>query len=117
MSPTVSVKQLNHYLQLYKSGKFRRYDHDKNNDFHYGTMTPPEYELDNVMVPAYLYHAEQDRLVVKEGVDRLARKLPNLQHYEIVPDFNHIDVMLGKDARVLLYENILHYMNKERKFL
>lgn len=66
MSPTVSIKQLLHYIQLYKSGKFQRFDYENLNHFHYGKIFPPEYELKNVTAPAYLYHAEEDLLVVKK---------------------------------------------------
>jgi lysosomal acid lipase/cholesteryl ester hydrolase len=66
MSPTVSIKQLIHYIQLYKSGKFQRFDYESHNHYHYGISVPPEYELKNVTVPTYLYHAEEDLLVVKK---------------------------------------------------
>ena len=110
MSPAVSTRQLQHFLQLYKSGRFQRFDHKDNNIQHYGSSTPPEYDLSNVVAPAYLYHAEEDTLVVKTGMDKLACELPNVQNYKIVPDFNHIDLMLGKDARELLYNNILKHL-------
>lgn len=66
MSPTVSIKQLLHYIQLYKSGKFQRFDYESLNNVHYGSSTPPEYNLNNVKAPTYLYHAEEDMLVVKK---------------------------------------------------
>lgn len=110
MSPTVSMLQLKHFLQLYKSGKFQRFDHKDKNTEYYGSMAPPEYNLSNVIAPAYLYHAEEDTLVVKTGMDKLACELPNVQNYQIVPDFNHIDLMLGKDARELLYSEILRHL-------
>lgn len=112
MSPTVSMMQLKHYAQLNKTGKFERFDHGNDNELHYGTLTPPEYNLSNIAVPTYLYHAEQDILVDKTGVDKLASLLPNVQNYKIIPDFNHLDVMLGKDSRELLYNEMLFYLNE-----
>lgn len=112
MSPKVSEKQLMHYLQLYQTGKFQRYDHKDQNQILYGSSSPPEYILSNVTAPAYLYHAEQDILTEKGGIDRLSQELPHLQAYKILPDFNHLDLMLGKNARELLYKDILQYMLK-----
>ena len=68
MSPIVSMKQLNHYMQLYRSGKFQQYDYEGQNHYHYGTLTLPNYNLENVIAPAYLYHAEQDMLVDKKVI-------------------------------------------------
>lgn len=112
MSPIVSARQLNHYMQLHKSKKFQQYDHQKHNYFHYGLLQPPEYDLSNVIAPTYLYHAEEDTLVTRACVDRLSRELPNVQSYEIINDYNHIDVMLGKNARIDLYTKILDFMMK-----
>lgn len=112
MSPKVSKKQLMHYLQLYQTGKFQRFDYKDENQSFYGTSTPPEYILSNVTAPAYLYHAEQDILTEKSGIDRLSQELPHLQAYRVIPDFNHLDVMLGKNARELLYKDILKFMLK-----
>lgn len=66
MSPTVSIKQLHHYIQLHKSGKFRRFDYEDQNHYHYGTLLPPEYDLSKVTAPTHLYHAEEDMLVNKK---------------------------------------------------
>lgn len=66
MSPMVSMKQLIHYMQLYRCGKFQQYDHEGQNHYHYGKITPPEYNLKNVTSRAFLYHAEEDLLVAKE---------------------------------------------------
>jgi hypothetical protein len=45
-----------------------------------------------------------------QGVDELSKALPNVKSYDIIPDFNHLDVMLGRDARILLYNRILERM-------
>ncbi|KAL7041833.1 hypothetical protein ACKWTF_000916 [Chironomus riparius] len=114
MSPKVSKKQLMHYLQLYQTGKFQRFDHKDQNQTIYGSSTPPEYILSNVTAPTYLYHAEQDILTDKSGIDRFSQELPHQQAYRVIPDFNHIDLMLGKDARELLYKDMLQFMLKTR---
>jgi poly(3-hydroxyalkanoate) synthetase len=95
------MKQLEHYIQLYNSGRFQQ--------FNFGE----DYDLSNVTAPVYLYHAEVDKLVVQEDVDNFAKKLPNLRNYEIIDDFNHLDLMMGKDAREMVYEKIVHFMESD----
>lgn len=56
--------QMEHYIQLTKSGKFEQYDYgEKKNVLHYGSSTPPQYDLKNVTASIYLYHAAEDLLV------------------------------------------------------
>lgn len=58
----ISIRQLEHYLQLMLSGKFRQYDfHSENIEF-YNSTTPPDYDLTKVTVKLYLYVAGQDLL-------------------------------------------------------
>ena len=65
-SPFMSVQQMNHYLQLYRSGKFRKYDYGQDNIRIYGTLEPPDYILSNVKVPTYIYRATEDYLSSKK---------------------------------------------------
>lgn len=55
--------QMEHYIQLTKSGKFEQFDYGDKNYFHYQSPTPPEYNLKNVVANIYLYHAAEDLLV------------------------------------------------------
>ena len=49
-------------MQLYRSGKFRKYDFGRRNVEIYGTFEPPDYILSNVKIPTYLYRATEDYL-------------------------------------------------------
>lgn len=52
--------QLTHYYQNMINDKFRLYDFKDRNLMIYNLTSPPEYNLSNVAVPVYLYHAEND---------------------------------------------------------
>lgn len=106
MSPSVSSRQLIHFLQLHVSGKFQQYDYDDNFKF-YGKTRPPAYDLKNVTSPAYLYSASEDLLILPEDVEDLKRALPNTITHETFQGWNHMDVMLGRNSRKSLYKNIL----------
>lgn len=111
MSPTVSTMQLLHFLQLHTSGKFRQYDHGEQNLVHYDSPHPPDYPLQNVSAPIHLYGASEDLLISHKDVEHLKTILPNVKSCEIIQDWNHMDVMIGKNSRTILYKNILNSMN------
>lgn len=111
MSPIVSVKQLLHFLQLHKSGRFQMFDYESDNLKRYFRQTPPEYKLMNVTAPVFLYSASEDSLISPKDVERLKILLPNAKCHESVDDWNHMDVMLGRDSRSILYKKILESMN------
>lgn len=62
-SPQISSMQLTHFIQSMLSGKFRQYDYKDKNLKIYNSTTPPEYDLNNVKIPIYLYHGEDDAIV------------------------------------------------------
>lgn len=64
VSPTASVRQFRHFLQIYTSGKFQSFENNRWN------MKAKEYLLTNFKVPLYIYHASEDMIV-----SRLVRKI------------------------------------------
>jgi pimeloyl-ACP methyl ester carboxylesterase len=108
MSPSVSTRQLIHFLQLHMSGNFQQYDYDDENLKFYGKTHPPAYDLKNVTCPTYLYSASEDLLISPEDVEELKHALPNTVTHEICQGWNHLDVMLGRNSRKSLYKNILN---------
>ncbi|CRK94337.1 CLUMA_CG007852, isoform A [Clunio marinus] len=110
MSPTVSAMQLMHFLQLHISGKFQQYDYGERNWDFYKSQKPPEYQLSKVTTPVYLYSASEDALIVPSDVEHLKTILPNVKNHEVINDWNHLDVVLGKNSRKSLYKNILRSM-------
>jgi pimeloyl-ACP methyl ester carboxylesterase len=63
ISPTASIRQYLHFLQIARSGKFQSFQSRRFN------LVPKEYRLINIKVPTYIYHAAEDlvisRLVIK----------------------------------------------------
>lgn len=57
ISPTASVRQYLHFLQIYRSGKFQSYQSQR------FQKEPREYSLRNFKTPLYLYHAAEDLIV------------------------------------------------------
>ncbi|KAE8750202.1 hypothetical protein FOCC_FOCC003010 [Frankliniella occidentalis] len=102
-----TIRIMEHYYEVARTGKFR--------PLGYGTGDPnpgPEYNISAITAPVALYYSENDYFVHPPDVDRLAAELPNLFHKFKVPDasFNHFDFLLARNAKHLLYTEVLAVM-------
>ncbi|XP_055523108.1 lipase 1-like, partial [Wyeomyia smithii] len=105
-----ATKQIAHYAQGIRSHQFRRYDHGKiKNQFIYGVSTPPVYNLTEITAPVMFHYALNDYLASPADVDRLSPQIPNLVGRRQVDHvkFNHLDFLLAKDVKELLYDEII----------
>lgn len=92
------------------AGKFEMFDYGRlGNRQRYGQRRPPAYKFSNAKAPVAVYYGDNDWLVVPKDVKKLIRKLPNVVLDYPVPHekFNHADFAFGKDARRLVYEQVL----------
>lgn len=44
-----------------------------------------------------------------QDVEHLAEVLPNTAHYRVIDNWSHIDCTYGRNARKVLYKDILKY--------
>ncbi|XP_062707252.1 lipase 3-like [Aedes albopictus] len=105
-----SSMQMIHHAQTVRSHIFRQYDHGPTqNMIRYGSLTPPNYNLNNVQAPTLLYHSTNDWLATPEDVLLLASQLPNVHKRYLVPmhEFNHMDFVWAINVRSLLYNELL----------
>jgi len=105
-----SVKNMVHYAQCVKDGKFQKYDYGNLNEKKYNQTTVPLYDITKVDVPVALYWAEKDWLADPIDVHYLRKNLP-----KIVDDFeclkwNHLDFLWAMNANTLLYPRMLNLM-------
>lgn len=64
---SVSHKQMLHYGQVIKSGKFRQFDYKTERNLKvYDQATPPMYNLANVRTKMQLFYGTNDMLVTQE---------------------------------------------------
>ena len=107
-----SVNQIMHYLQEYRSGYFRQFDHFYyRNKKRYGSYTPPKYDLSNLKAPMYFYYGTNDKLASVADVMKLAKEVPKtslIQNYKVPhPKFNHLDFIWAINVKSLLYDKVL----------
>ncbi|XP_015605713.1 lipase 3 isoform X2 [Cephus cinctus] len=110
-----SVRQIIHYSQSIMSGTFRQYDYGVTKNLKlYGSMHPPNYNLEKVKVPVSIFYSENDFLTDPNDVQTLADKLPNViaKHKIEYRKFNHIDYLWGADAKTLVYNNVVKMLKR-----
>lgn len=108
-----SARQLVHFGQLYKSGKFVNFDEGWfTNLRNYGTIKPPAYNLSAINTPIFLHYADNDWLSTPEDVRRLSKELRTAVGKYRVPlaKFNHLDFVFAKDAKKLIYDRLMNIM-------
>ncbi|KAI5734684.1 hypothetical protein M8J77_009460 [Diaphorina citri] len=108
-----SFRTFDHLMQLALARKFQHYDFGpKGNLERYGSRNVPQYDLAKVTVPVALFYSVSDMLIAPKNVDRTASELPNLVSVDkvTVPNFNHLDFIWGKDARVMAYNKIVRLL-------
>ncbi|XP_076055723.1 lipase 3-like isoform X2 [Oratosquilla oratoria] len=110
-----SVRAVSHFGQNLISGQFAKYDYGVSGNLaHYGSTTPPKYDLYKVTTPVALIWSEGDWLATPKDVARLSRELPNVVSNERVADkkFTHNDFMWGIHADELVYHQVLRLLSQ-----
>ncbi|XP_052715242.1 lysosomal acid lipase/cholesteryl ester hydrolase-like [Crassostrea angulata] len=108
-----SAKDIIHFLQGIKADKFQKYDYGPDGNMkRYNQTTPPEYHPQNMAVPVAMFYGDNDFLADRTDVQYLLDNLPNIVYQRELPNWNHVDFIIGKDAHQLLYTDILNLMSK-----
>lgn len=104
-----SVNQLVHFGQEFE----RKY---------YGPMmpcndflcaTPPNFPLERVNSSALLFYSPTDPHTPRVNIQTLQDHLPNAPlKIRVVPEFNHIDFIWGKNAWNLVYKFIVEHISQ-----
>eukprot|EP00020_Sapocribrum_chincoteaguense_P006877 CAMPEP_0170737278 /NCGR_PEP_ID=MMETSP0437-20130122/4044_1 /TAXON_ID=0 /ORGANISM="Sexangularia sp." /LENGTH=371 /DNA_ID=CAMNT_0011075659 /DNA_START=3 /DNA_END=1118 /DNA_ORIENTATION=+ len=109
--PTLtSTLNMAHFSQEVRSGDFAAFDWGSAaaNREHYGTDTPPQYDLSQVHQRLALYSGGKDLLADPTDVRRLIASLPQppVEHL-FLPTYAHEDFVMADDAASLLYPSVL----------
>lgn len=111
-----SIRTVIHFGQLTESKSFRAFDYHSGNWKHYHQWTPPTYSLGKVSVPVMLKYGLNDPLADPKDVDRMSKELPPSRVMAQVknPKFSHLDFLWGKDAKEMVYDDVISFMEKHR---
>ncbi|XP_061393030.1 lipase 3-like [Musca vetustissima] len=112
-----STNQAIHYVQLYKSRKFRQFDFGtKGNKERYKQDTPPDYQLANInpQFPLHFYHSNDDAFAAVEDVKHLSDLLGNktVRHFIDLDNFSHMDFVIGYNIKDVINGDVLNEMKR-----
>jgi pimeloyl-ACP methyl ester carboxylesterase len=107
-----SVRNMAHWAQLVQSGKFRMYDYGfAENLIVYGTLTPPDYPLQNLVSPKIAFFTgTKDDLADPTDVQRLIEALPDSNKPIYINNqqtYQHLDFTWGENANELIYPDVV----------
>lgn len=100
-------------MQNFYSGGFRHFDYGWRNNAIYNSTQPPDYDLNVIKVPVYVYAGPWDLIIGLKDVERLVNNLPNAKEFKVIKNFNHLDFTYGKNARKYVYNDILRSMEQD----
>ncbi|XP_063924317.1 gastric triacylglycerol lipase-like [Zophobas morio] len=119
---SLSVMETLQYAQIYRSGKFQKYNYGKKqNLLKYQQQEPPLYNLGNFKLPIYMYYGKRDILIKEKSVKRIFKELGSTEkRYSSAPvginkkklQFGHNDFIWSKDIQELFYKDLLRTLSK-----
>ncbi|XP_030745627.1 lipase member K-like [Sitophilus oryzae] len=110
-----SIKILNHAADLVL-GNFRKYNYPPHINFlKYGTKEAPLFDVSKIQVPTYIVYSTQDWATPEADARNLYRNLNEKARHGIrkidLPEFNHIDFVMGRHARQVVYDPLVRVIN------
>ncbi|XP_044018740.1 lipase 3-like isoform X1 [Aphidius gifuensis] len=115
-----SAKTFLHYAQLANYRKFQQYDYqnEKENIDHYGTLQPPQYNLENIKSPMIIFYClKNDPLSTFEDVTEIAKRISSRVIVEPVSDedFNHVNFVTARDVKKIFNDRVIEYLDQFAK--
>lgn len=110
-----AVRQIVHYGQGMRSGRFAQFDHGHIQNLRtYGSRNPPDYRLERASVPINLMYSLNDLMAAVVDVHHLSKLLPNVVSLYQVPHprFNHLDFTWGLRVKELVYDHLLTVIDR-----
>ncbi|XP_061394498.1 lipase 3-like, partial [Musca vetustissima] len=112
-----STHQAIHFLQLYVSGKFRRYDFgSQGNMERYNQSTPPDYDLSKIQTrfPFHLFYSDFDDYSAKTDVEKLSGILGDrcVKHFIDLKGFSHMDFPMAHNVDNVINRHIIRIINE-----
>lgn len=111
-----STMNILHWAQMVRSGKQEMYDYGSilANEQHYGSKTPPIYDISKIQTDMYIYWSDADWLADEQDIQNHLFKELNPKYIKEnvhLPNFNHLDFIWGQRAAEAIYDPILHTIN------
>ncbi|CAM6082899.1 unnamed protein product [Calypogeia fissa] len=107
-----ATKNVVHFAQQYRTKSFAKYDYGLLQNWEvYNSFFPPSYDISAIpSMPLLLIHGGQDGLADVEDVNLLLQQLTFLPQVVLLPDYAHMDFMIGMTAQVDCYSRVVTFL-------
>nr|XP_004653065.2 lipase member M [Jaculus jaculus] len=114
-----SVQNILHWSQAVNSGELRAFDwgSETKNLEKCNHPTPIRYNVRDMKVPMAMWTGGRDWLSNPEDVKTLLSEVTNLIYHKNIPEWAHVDFILGMDAPQQVYNEIVRLMMQEESIL
>lgn len=108
-----SCRQLLHFSQLVQTSLFNQFDFGELQNLQlYGSSTPPDYPLEDIKIPTYFYHSENDIIISSTDInictEKMSRKAVKAKRLMSLKTFTHMDFVWANQT--VIHENLYKYL-------
>eukprot|EP00604_Paraphysomonas_vestita_P002626 CAMPEP_0174818000 /NCGR_PEP_ID=MMETSP1107-20130205/591_1 /TAXON_ID=36770 /ORGANISM="Paraphysomonas vestita, Strain GFlagA" /LENGTH=345 /DNA_ID=CAMNT_0016029271 /DNA_START=188 /DNA_END=1225 /DNA_ORIENTATION=+ len=111
-----SSQNMKHWIQGVLNPTFQKYDFgtDELNIQHYGTSTPPSYDLSKLVIPTALFSGSHDYLGDPKDVTKIVNEVPSnkIVYNDIQPDYAHLDFVWAPNAVDRIYNKAISLLQQ-----
>ncbi|VEN59465.1 unnamed protein product [Callosobruchus maculatus] len=111
-----STRQVLHYGQVLRTGRFHPYDFGKKENLQrYKSRHPPNYKLSKITAPVYLIYSRNDWLASEKDVRKLCSELGSTcKGAFLISDssFNHLDFVYGIYTEKLINPKVMSLFSR-----
>ncbi|XP_077786598.1 putative lysosomal acid lipase/cholesteryl ester hydrolase isoform X1 [Podarcis muralis] len=107
-----SVQNVLHWSQNRRSKEFKGFDwgSKEENMAHHNQETAPFYDIKQMTIPTALWNGGNDWASTPKDFALLLPQVSNLVYHKFIPDWAHLDFILGFDAPQRMYKEIVEFM-------
>eukprot|EP00930_Biecheleria_cincta_P087199 TRINITY_DN76448_c0_g1_i1.p1 TRINITY_DN76448_c0_g1~~TRINITY_DN76448_c0_g1_i1.p1 ORF type:complete len:470 (-),score=63.88 TRINITY_DN76448_c0_g1_i1:266-1639(-) len=112
-----SVKDITHFAQLMRSGRFQRFDYGSaGNSLRYNSQSPPEYNLSKLTVPTALFFGQYDAWVAPADARKLLQDVNSaVVFHKEYPGFGHSTWQVGNKEAGYWVRDLLVQLRQRRQ--
>jgi lysosomal acid lipase/cholesteryl ester hydrolase len=113
-----SIMNINHWIQMYGTGKFGNFDFGRNGNMEkYGQELPPEYnmsEFKNYQIKSLVILSDSDPFSKEKDLSHILDHHKNTEFISIkrLQKYNHLDYLWSDHAKEDIYNDILEFLER-----